>query len=139
MAAGPTLKLKRGLHATLGTLAAGELFFETDTYKVFVGDGATNHEVGAGAGDNNGVVLAEASTGATIEGGTSVSKTLTIDDTVALTALLKKAGGTMTGALVAADHGTAANGEVVGICYGTGSPPTASTVPEGSLFVKYTA
>lgn len=38
---------------------------------------------------------------------------------------------------VAADHGTPATDEVVNISYGTGSPPTANTTTEGSLFVKY--
>lgn len=100
MAEGKHLQLKRGTHATIGTLSVGELGYETDTYKVFVGDGATNHEVGGGGSFT---------------------------------------GGTLTSALITADHGTAATGEVVCVCYGTGSPPTASTVPEGSLFVKYTA
>jgi len=40
---------------------------------------------------------------------------------------------------VAADHGTAATDQVVNVCYGTGSAPTASTTTEGTLFVKYTA
>jgi len=52
---------------------------------------------------------------------------------------LKLAGGTMTGALVSADHGTASTAQVISVCYGTGSPPTASTTPEGTLFIKYTA
>jgi len=46
---------------------------------------------------------------------------------------------TLTGALTAADHGTAATDQVVNVCYGTGSPPTANTTTIGSLFVKYTA
>lgn len=49
------------------------------------------------------------------------------------------AGATMTGAIVTADHGTATNPEVVSVVYGTGSAPTASTTPIGTLFVKYTA
>lgn len=47
-------------------------------------------------------------------------------------------GGTMTGAIVTADHGTATNPEVVAVVYGTGSPPTANTTPIGTIFVKYT-
>jgi hypothetical protein len=48
-------------------------------------------------------------------------------------------GGTLTGATVAADHGTAATAQVVNVCYGTGAAPTASTTPEGTLYVTYTA
>jgi len=40
---------------------------------------------------------------------------------------------------VSADHGTAATDQVVNVCYGTGSPPTANTTTIGALFVKYTA
>ena len=54
-------------------------------------------------------------------------------------ALLLLSGGTLTGALVPAGHGTATNPEVVAVCYGTGDPPSAAGVPEGTLYVKYTA
>lgn len=40
---------------------------------------------------------------------------------------------------VALDHGTASVDEIVNISYGTGSPPTANTTTEGSLFVQYIA
>ena len=47
-------------------------------------------------------------------------------------------GGTMIGALVTADHGTATSAEVVGICYGTSAtPPTANTTPIGTLYIQY--
>ena len=59
-----------------------------------------------------------------------------VDD---LSAYLPLAGGTMAGALIANDHGTAATDEVVNICYGTGDPPAASTTTEGTLFIKYVA
>jgi len=42
-------------------------------------------------------------------------------------------------AIVAADHGTAATDQVVNVCYGTGTAPTANTTTIGTLFVKYTA
>ncbi len=42
-----TLKLSRGNEADLPTLAAGEPAFTLDTFKLFIGDGATNHEVGS--------------------------------------------------------------------------------------------
>lgn len=48
-------------------------------------------------------------------------------------------GGTFTAAVEAADHGTAATDQVVNVCYGTGSAPTASTTTEGALWIKYTA
>jgi hypothetical protein len=59
---------------------------------------------------------------------------------VASAGALMKAGGTMTGALVPADHGTATAAQVVGVCYGTSeTPPTASGTPEGTLYIEYTA
>jgi orotate phosphoribosyltransferase-like protein len=48
-------------------------------------------------------------------------------------------GGTLTGPVQPADHGTATNPEIVAVVYGTGSPPTANTTPIGTLWVKYTA
>lgn len=39
------IQVKRGLYASLPTLAAGELGFSTDTYQVHIGDGAANHEL----------------------------------------------------------------------------------------------
>ena len=48
------------------------------------------------------------------------------------------AGGTMTGALITADHGTATDPEVVSVVYGVGAPPVANTTPIGTLFIKYT-
>ena len=40
-----TLQIKRGVVANIGTLAAGEPFFSTDTKKGYFGDGAANHGV----------------------------------------------------------------------------------------------
>jgi hypothetical protein len=37
------------------------------------------------------------------------------------------------------DHGTASSPQVVNVVYGTGSPPTASTTTEGTIWIKYTA
>lgn len=59
--------------------------------------------------------------------------------TVTLPALAPLAGTTFTGAVVAAAHGVAANAEVVNVCYGTGTPPAAGTVPVGTLYIKHTA
>lgn len=52
---------------------------------------------------------------------------------------ITEAGGTLNGTLVAADHGTASEDEVVNVCYGTGTPPAASTTTEGTLYFKYVA
>jgi hypothetical protein len=51
-----TIQIKRGIHASLPTLAAGEFGFETDTYDVYIGDGAANHQVNPSA-TNVGAVL----------------------------------------------------------------------------------
>lgn len=40
-----TIQVKRGSNASLPTLNAGEFGFSTDTHQVYVGDGATNHEI----------------------------------------------------------------------------------------------
>ncbi len=79
-------------------------------------------------------------TGAEIDTGTNDEKFATPKAIADQTVLLKKAGGTMTGALVASDHGTASTDQVVNVCYGTSeTPPTASTTTEGSLYIQYTA
>ncbi len=39
-----TIRVKRGLHASLPTLAVGELGFSTDTFQVNIGNGGTNYE-----------------------------------------------------------------------------------------------
>lgn len=44
------IQLRRGLEANLPTLDAGEPAFTTDSYKLFIGDGSTNHEIGGGGG-----------------------------------------------------------------------------------------
>jgi hypothetical protein len=48
------IRLKRGLKSTIGTLAAGEVVWCTDTNEIAVGDGATNHYYPAG-GSSGGV------------------------------------------------------------------------------------
>jgi len=40
------IKIKRGTEANVPVLEAGEEAFTTDTYKLFIGDGTTNHQVG---------------------------------------------------------------------------------------------
>lgn len=69
----------------------------------------------------------------------TTTRTITMPDAdVTLGNLLDKTGDTMTGDLTAADHNTGTNARVVGITYGTGSPPTASSTPIGTLFIQYT-
>jgi hypothetical protein len=41
-----TIKVRRGVTANLPTLEAGELAWTTDTYALYVGDGAANHRLG---------------------------------------------------------------------------------------------
>ena len=40
-----TIQVRRGANASLPTLNAGEFGFSTDTHQVYIGDGATNHEI----------------------------------------------------------------------------------------------
>ncbi len=40
------IQLNRGAEAGIPTLASGEPGWTTDTFKLFVGDGATNHQIG---------------------------------------------------------------------------------------------
>lgn len=47
--------------------------------------------------------------------------------------------GSYATSITVGDHGAATDPFVVGVVYGTGSPPSASSVPEGTLFVCYTA
>lgn len=42
-----TIQVKRGADASLPTLNAGEFGFSSDTHQLYVGDGATNHELTA--------------------------------------------------------------------------------------------
>ena len=46
---------------------------------------------------------------------------------------------TFTAAAFAQDHGAAATDELVNVCYGTSTPPTANTTTIGSLYIKYVA
>ena len=81
----------------------------------------------------------ESSTAATHSNGASIYHDISAGEADSIDAKLAKAGGTMTGAIVPAGHGTASNPEVVAVVYGTGDPPDASAVPEGTLWIKYTA
>lgn len=46
----------------------------------------------------------------------------------------------VTGSMTAPAHGPSGSAQVVGICYGTSAtPPDASTVPEGTIYIQYVA
>ena len=48
-------------------------------------------------------------------------------------------GVSLTGELIARDHGTATTPQVVNVVYGTSAtPPVASTTTEGTLYIQYT-
>ena len=40
-----TIQVRRGAQASLPVLAAGRFGFTTDEYRLYIGDGAANHEV----------------------------------------------------------------------------------------------
>jgi hypothetical protein len=80
------IQLYRGAEASLPTLAAGEPAFTTDSKKLFVGDGVTNHEIGGGGGTgdvvgpasavNNGIALFDGTTGKLIKDGGTLAAAL---------------------------------------------------------------
>jgi hypothetical protein len=146
MAEGKTLQIKRGLASTIGTLAAGELGFTTDTEVLYVGDGATNHIIGPAPAAGQPTLNGNGTAGV-VQFASWIAASVGTDNSLAINALelgtiaaLKASlsGATFTGAVVVPDHGTATNPEVVAVVYGTGSPPTASTTPIGTLFMQYT-
>lgn len=81
----------------------------------------------------------EGSTTATHLNGAAIYHDISAAEADSIAAKLPLAGGTMSGAVEAADHGTAATDQLVNVCYGTSDPPEASTTTEGALFIKYTA
>ena len=53
--------------------------------------------------------------------------------------LIVGTGTTLTGELIATDHGTATTPQVVNVVYGTSAtPPAASSTTEGTLYIQYT-
>ena len=67
-----------------------------------------------------------------VEGATKVTSTQFYGDGANVTGVVELGTGA-----IAKDHGTDSTDEVVNVCYGTGSPPTASTTTEGTLFIQY--
>ena len=63
-----------------------------------------------------------------------------VDDEIAANTSAKHTQNTDTAlgsGAVAAGHGTASTDQIINVCYGTGSPPAASTVTEGTIFLKH--
>lgn len=75
-----------------------------------------------------GTMSTQASTSVAITGGTvsGITGSIAIDNESADVSIKAR------------DHGSGSTPEVANVIFGTGSPPTASTVPEGTLFIKYT-
>lgn len=81
-----TIQFFRGPFSSLPTLAEGEPGFCTDTYQFFIGDGATNHEIGAGGGaPTNADYLVKTSSG-------SLSAERVVTDTASIVANWATAG-----------------------------------------------
>jgi hypothetical protein len=92
------------------------------------------------APDNNTDLDFSASAHGLVPKGTNVGDFLEDDGTWSTISTHTQNTDTALGSgCVAADHGTAATDMVVNVCYGTGSPPSASTTTIGTLFIKYTA
>ena len=85
--------------------------------------------------------VVELATAAEVTTGTDTARAVTpAGAKVELDKKLALAGGTMTGAIEPADHGTATDPEVVAVVYGTSAtPPTANTTPIGTIYCQYTA
>ena len=81
----------------------------------------------------------EGSTAATHLNGATIYHDISAAEADSIAAKLPLSGGTMTGALIPAGHATPATAEVDAVCYGTGDPPSAAGVPEGTIWIKYTA
>ena len=90
------------------------------------------------------LVLAGSITGATtgaFSGAVTVGGTLGVTGaiTAAVASNIEIDNESDSRKIKARDHGTATTPEVVNVIYGTGSPPAASGVPIGTLFIKYVA
>ncbi len=79
--------------------------------------------------DDAGELQIQPSSGDAVSIGKTTATDVTLNGTLGMT----------SGAITAYDHGTATDPEVVNVVYGTGSPPTASTTPIGTIFIQYTA
>jgi hypothetical protein len=109
-----TILLKRGEEANLPTLAAGEPAFTTDSHKLFVGDGSTNHEIGGTGGTVTSIDVSGGTTGLTFSGG-PVTSSGTI---------------TMAGTLAVANGGTGATSlTAYNVLVGNGTSAVAAVAP----------
>ena len=107
--------------------------------------GHTGFAPALGADDNYVTDTEKAALHAIYTDASAVSAVATADDYLkndasdTTSGTITAAGFTTTGVTLTGDHGTAATDQVVNVCYGTGTAPTANTTTEGALFVKYTA
>ncbi len=127
-----TIQLKRGDEADLPTLAEGEPGFTTDTHKLFIGDGAANHEIGGGGsgdvtaasafGTDNRVIRSDGA------GKGVQSSTMTIEDT---------GDATVTGSISASNLSGTNTGDqtitLTGDVTGSGTGSFAATISDNAV------
>ena len=90
-----TIKVRRGVAATLPTLEAGQWGFTTDTHKVYIGDGTTNYLVGpASAASDTVQGIIELATQAEVDAGTDTVRAITPATLKATTCFITAAPGT---------------------------------------------
>lgn len=121
----------KGNGTALSAAVQGTDYYAPGGTDVAVVDGGTGASTAAGALTNLGFTATITELNYT-DGVTSAIQTQ-------LDAKVDIAGDTMTGALIARDHGTGTTAEIGNIIYDTGAPPAANTVPEGTIFVQYNA
>lgn len=118
-----------GATITSGTLNGSVTGTNTGDQTSIVGITGTKAQFDTAVSDGNIVFQGEAL-------GTPASGTLT--NATGLPASSVVAGAFVAG-MEASDHGIASTDQLVNVCYGTGSPPTASTTTEGTIFIQYVA
>lgn len=112
--------------------------FVTDAEKVVIGNtsGTNTGDEPSASSTVQGII--EIAIGSEVDTGTDDTRAVSPKALADQTVLLKKAGGIMSGALEAGDHGTASTDEVINVSYGTGAPPAANTTTIGSIYIQYT-
>lgn len=123
-----TIQFYRGAEAGIPTLAAGEPGFTTDTKKLFVGDGTTNHEIGSAYTDEQ----AQDAVGAILTDTDTVDFTYA-DATPSITAIAKRRPNNQTGltyTYVSGDRGKLVTHSNALAIAGT-LPQAGSSFPDG--------
>ncbi len=137
------IQFYRGAESGLPTLAAGEPGFTTDSFKLFVGDGATNHQIGGGAGSGDVVGPGSSTDNAVVRwdgtGGTDVQNSgVILDDDDNVIAVNHVSGYTTTATAVGTTTLTAASTRIQ-FFTGTATQdvvlPVVSTLSLGWQFV----